>query len=155
MSGSGITYTRAVVCLVVLLICAGCAKSVTPPPPPLSAMQREYMQTKELSGDFETVFGSVLSVLQDEGWQIEAVDKSAGLIQASSLKRQALIGPSDDWRGANDPRIREIKQEAAKAENQGLPVRTWTRWEQLTARIEPWGDNTVRTRISIVKCGRL
>jgi len=140
--------------VVVVIVGGGCAKSRPLGPVPLSAMQREYMQTKEIEGDFDTVFGSVLSVLQDEGWQIEAVDKSAGIIQASSLKRQELVGPSDDWRSPNDPRIEEIQKVAAKAARRDLPVSTWTRWEQLTARIEPWAQNTVRARITIVKCGR-
>ena len=140
--------------VVVVIVGGGCAKARPLGPVPLSAMQREYMQTKEIEGDFDTVFGSVLSVLQDEGWQIEAVDKSAGIIQASSLKRQELVGPSDDWRSPNDPVIKEIRKSAKQATHRDLPVSTWTRWEQLTARVEPWGQNTVRARITIVKCGR-
>ena len=100
------------------------------------------------------MFASVLSVLQDEGWQIETVDKNAGIIQASSLKRQELIGPEDDWRPADDAYIVQITKDAVKAQRKKLPVATWTRWEQLTARVEPWTKNTVRTRITIVKCGR-
>ena len=54
------------------------------------------MQTRELSGDFATAFSATLSVLQDEGWQIDVVDKESGIIQASSLKRQDSIGPAED-----------------------------------------------------------
>lgn len=110
-------------------------------PPPLSAMQREAMQTKEVPGDFETVFAATLSVLQDEGWQIDAVERESGVIQASSLKRQALWGPESDWL---------YEQTSYRTSMISVP---WTRWERLTARVEPWKEGTVRVRITIVKCG--
>lgn len=123
------------------------------PPPPLSSQQRAAMQTKELSGDFTTAFSATLSMLQDEGWQIDVVDKASGIIQASSLKRQDSIGPSEDWYAEQDAAYRDnLAKKARKAET-ALPE--WTRWERLTAHIEAWGKKTVRFRLTIIKCGSL
>jgi len=142
--------------LSLVIVLGGCLTTSGPrKPPALSALQREAMQTKEISGDFETVFASVLSVLQDDGWQITEIAKDSGVIQANSLKRQALVGPEDDWRSPQDPSLKSIEKGAAIAQRKGLEFATWTRWKQLTAHIEPWGTKTVRVRISIVKYGTL
>ncbi len=125
-------------------------------PPELSARQREAMQTRELNGDFATVFAATLSVMQDEGWQIETIDRESGIIQAASLKRQDIIGPHEDWYAERDPAYREkVQEQAAKAskKKQGPGLLPWTRWERLTAHIEPWGKKTVRVRITITSYG--
>lgn len=135
---------RVPAALLIALGVAGCASNGTQAgkPAPLSPLQRAAMQTKELDGDFETAFAATISVLQDDGWQIDEVDKGSGLIQASSLKRQDLIGPGDDWR-------------AADLDDQDPSAALWTRWERLTIHLEPWRSDTVRERISIVRCGAL
>ncbi len=121
----------------------------------LSSIQRGAMQTKELEGDFETAYAATISVLQDLGWQVDAVDRDSGLIQASSVKRYDVIGPEDDYR-AEDPIIRKMRSKTSrfKGEKNVSPV-IWTRWAQLTAHVEPWGSKTVRERITIVKSGSL
>ena len=123
------------------------------PPPPLSIQQRAAMQTKELEGSFDIGFAATISVLQDEGWQIEVVDKASGIIQASSLKRQDMIGPAEDWYAENDADYRNnLIEEASKKD---LEVSGWTRWEQLTCHLEPWGEQKIRQRITITKFGSL
>ena len=134
---------------------AGCRTAGPSPPPPLSAAQREAIQTREIKGDFETVFAAVLSVLQDEGWEIVEVDRASGLVQASSLRHQSLFGPADDWRSLSDPRVKKIRQEAERKRRHEMTFAQWSRWEALTARIEPWHRGTVRVRLSIVKHGML
>ena len=123
------------------------------PPPPLSSQQRSAMQTRELSGTFATAFSATLSVLQDEGWEIDVVDKESGIIQASSLKRQDIIGPAEDWHAEQNAAYRDDLLKSAQKSETALPE--WTRWERLTAHIEPWGKNTVRHRITITRCGSL
>ncbi len=142
------------VLLVSGLLC-GCfvGSSRIAPPPPLSSQQRSSMQTKELNGDFATAFAATISVLQDEGWQIVEVERDSGIIQASSLKRQDIIGPAEDWYAERDAGYRDKLSKQAKKSAAGLSA--WTRWEQLTAHIEPWGKNTVRERITITKFGSL
>ena len=141
--------------LVALALALACASAPPAPPSRLSAAQRESMQTREFPGEFETVFAAVLSVLQDEGWEITEVAKESGLIQASSLRRQSLFGPADDWRSPHDPFVEQVREQSARKREHGLPFAVWTRWSELTARIEPWHRNSVRVRLSIVKHGTL
>ena len=138
-------------CIVVLSACATKKTNLLTPYQPLSSLQRASMQCKELQGNFETVFTATISVLQDEGWQIDVVDKTSGIIQARSLKKQYNIGPAEDWYLAKDPEYYEklIKIE----EKKGFKHLEWTRWQQLTSHIEPWGNKTVRQRITITKVG--
>jgi hypothetical protein len=120
---------------------------------PLSSQQRAAMQTKELEGDFNTAFSATISVLQDEGWRIDVVDKNSGIIQASSLKSQDIIGPYQDWYAERDSKFRQKLIE--EAEDKEIKLLDWTRWQQLTSHIEPWGKNTIRQRITITKNGTL
>ncbi len=137
------------------ILFTGCRShmSVTAPYQPLSVQQRAAMQTRETEGSFDTAFAGTISVLQDEGWQIEVLDRSSGIIQATSLKRQANIGPVQDWYVKQDPEYLNKTNELA--EKKGIKQLEWTRWEQITAHIEPWGKNTVRIRITITKFGSL
>ena len=138
--------------IVVLLGCVRGKKRLVPPPL-LSIQQRAAMQTKELEGNFDTAFSATISVLQDEGWQIEVVEKSSGIIQARSLKRQDMIGPKEDWYASNDSNYRDDMINEFKDKGYALPE--WTRWEQLTSHIENWGRNRVRQRITITKFGSI
>lgn len=150
-------YYYDLVILLSALIVSSCAadKDRVKRPPSLSPQQRAAMQTKELKGNFHTGFSATISVLQDEGWQIDVVDKSSGIIQASSLKRQDIIGPGQDWYAERDPEYRQKLIKEAKKEKKGSGLLEWTRWEQLTAHIEPWGEDTIRHRITISKFGSL
>jgi len=118
--------------------------------PELSPRQRESMQTRILDVDYDIAYASVISILQDEGWRISEVDKASGLIQASSLKYQDEVGPREDAL-RNDKDFRKVlKQQRKKGQS---PV--WTRWRELTARVEPWGTGKTRVRITIVKLGSI
>jgi len=141
--------------LISISFAPGCAqrKSRLQPPPPLSIQQRAAMQTKELEGDFDTGFAATISVLQDEGWQIEVVDKASGIIQAVSLKHQDIIGPYEDWYAENDAGYRDDRRKEAK--DRKVSVSEWNRWEQLTCHIELWGENRIRQRITITSFGSL
>ena len=132
----------------------GCA-TIPTPPAPLSPMARAAMQTKELNGSFDTAYKATLSVLQDQGWQIEEADKDSGLIQASSTRHRDVIGPENDYR-ATDKMIEKTRIKMAKFKgNSKVAPAMWTRWQQITATIEPWGKGTVRERLTIVNCGSL
>lgn len=134
---------------------SGCGQGASrlQPPPPLSVQQRSAMQTKELEGDYDIGFAATISVLQDEGWQLEVVDKASGIIQAVSLKRQDIIGPNEDWYAENDAGYRDAKIKDAK--DRKISLSEWNRWEQLTCHIEPWGENRIRQRITITAFGSL
>ena len=120
--------------------------------PALEPLQRGPMQTREMQGDFDTAYAATLSVLQDHGWQLDTIDKASGIIQASSLKRQDLLGPQDDWR-REDPDAFEDWKQQVMGDEEAEPLPEWTRWEQITAHIEAWGAGSVRERVSIVQCG--
>ena len=136
-------------------LASGCGqnKSRLQPPPPLSIQQRAAMQTKELEGDFDTGFAATISVMQDEGWQIEVVDKSSGIIQAVSLKHQDIIGPYEDWYAEKDASYRDDILKESK--DRKMPLSEWNRWEQLTCHIEAWGENRIRQRMTITAFGSL
>jgi len=139
------------------VLIAGCAteRGAVLPPPHLTTQQRAAMQTKEMQGTFDTGFNATISVLQDEGWQLDIVDKQSGVIQASSLKRQDIIGPGEDWRAEQDSDYREKIIKRAEKEKEGPGLLEWSRWEQVTAHIEPWGKDSIRQRITITKFGKL
>jgi len=48
--------------------------------PELTGLQLQQLQSHEFEGDKEMVFASVMSVLQDSGYRIQAADKDTGLI---------------------------------------------------------------------------
>lgn len=140
------------------LVIVGCATGPKgSPPPPLTARQREQMQTKELQGSFEHVMSATIAVLQDNGWRIDTVDSDVGIIQAASLKRQALVGPHEDWMVNQDPdyarKLQQDWEKYQKGKKDAGPVQPWTRWEQLTAHAERWGTQRTRLRINITKHG--
>ena len=136
----------------ILMLClSGCQNgSRSSVVPELSPRQRESMQTRILDAGYDVVYASVISILQDEGWRIEEVDKASGVIQASSLKYQDAVGPGEDSL-RNDKDFRKYLERQRK---KGLPP-LWTRWRELTARVEPWGSGKTRVRITIVKLGSI
>jgi len=48
--------------------------------PELSGLALQQLQSREFEGDKDMVFASVMSVLQDSGYRIQAADKDTGLI---------------------------------------------------------------------------
>jgi hypothetical protein len=155
----GVPMNRSSLVRLILTAClcemlCGCATTHTSPPP-LSPMARAAMQTKELSGDSETAYRATISVLQDQGWQVQVADKDGGLIQASSTRGRDVIGPEDDYR-SSDELIRKTRAQVVKFKgDKHVAPAIWTRWQRVTAVVEPWGDGRVRERLTIVNCGSL
>ncbi|MBB5687209.1 hypothetical protein [Sphingobium boeckii] len=48
--------------------------------PKISGLELQQMQSKDIEGSKEIVFGAVMSVFQDAGYRIQAADKDTGLI---------------------------------------------------------------------------
>jgi hypothetical protein len=144
---------RIVLCALVFAgLAAGCS-SPRPrvyQPPPLTPAEREEIQTRILRCDLDIAFASLIAVLQDEQWDLQDIKKESGVIQALTKRRTDVIGPGEDWRADQDPRYRDTKKAPAEA-----AINEWTRWEKLTAHIEPWGEGKVRIRIAIAKHGIL
>jgi hypothetical protein len=141
--------------LAAVLATTGCTSNNRATAPELSPMQRAAIQTKTLNGDAATAFTAALSVLQDHGWQLSAVDKQGGIIQASSLKTQAFNGPTEEYLATDRSYQRKMRKIMKRSQDQGVAFPQWTRWDQLTLQVEPWQKNTVQMRISVVKCGVL
>lgn len=152
-------YSLFMLCagMTLAVLCMGCASKAARkgPASPLSPSQRAAMQTKELEGSAETGFAAALSVLQDYGWQIDAVDRQGGIIQASSLRREALLGPEDDWRAGDKDYMKSLEKSMKTSAKRGIPYPMWTRYQRLTLTSEPWGQKTLRMRITVVECGEL
>jgi len=132
----------------------GCASRgpVVYQPPPLTSTEREEIQTKILAADFNVAFSSVIAVLQDDAWDMQEIGKETGVIQAVTKKRPDTIGPAEDWR--RDYESKKKKAKPKKDDDESI-INQWTRWEKLTAHIEPWGRGRSRIRISIVNFGAL
>jgi hypothetical protein len=137
--------------LAVTLLVAGCAtqKKAVYKPAPLTAEEREELQMRILEGGFDAAFAATIAILQDEGWNLEQVNKESGIIQATTAKRDDTLGPADDWK-----RGKKNSKPSRRGRKTEL-LNKWTRWESLTAHIEPWGQGKVRERISVVKNGSL
>lgn len=64
--------------------------------PQMSALQIQSIQTKEFEASKEMVFGSVMSVLQDSGYRIQAADLSTGFINGTgSTDRKRFLSRVD------------------------------------------------------------
>jgi hypothetical protein len=135
---------------------SGCASRgpVVYQPPPLTAAEREEIQTRTFDADFALAFSAVIAVLQDNAWDLQDIQRESGVIMAYTRKRSDTIGPAEDWR--RDLEIKKKKKVKAKEKDEGASIiNQWTRWEKLTAHIEPWGSGKSRVRISIVNFGSL
>jgi tRNA/tmRNA/rRNA uracil-C5-methylase (TrmA/RlmC/RlmD family) len=62
------------------------AKKVVAP----SALELQQLQTREFEGTKDQVFGSVMSVLQDSGYRIQAADKDTGLVTGISSTKSKM-----------------------------------------------------------------
>lgn len=138
----------AMVVLSAVLLGAGCASRgpLVYQPAPLTAQEREELQTRTLAASLDTAFAATIAVLQDEEWDLQDIRKDSGVIQAVTKKRSDAIGPSDDWR-------REVLTGDKSGRDEVL--NRWTRWDKLTAHMEPWGSGQVRLRLNITKFGTL
>jgi hypothetical protein len=56
----------------------------------LSGLELQQIQAKDFESNYDVVFGSVMSVLQDEGYIISAADKSTGLITAQGQSKSGV-----------------------------------------------------------------
>ena len=142
------------VALLIALV-SGCASRgpVVYQPPPLTAAEREEIQTRTPDAGFDIAFSAVLSVLQDDAWDLQDIKKESGVIMAFTKKRPDTIGPAEDWRRELEAKKKK-RPKAGKDEDESI-INQWTRWEKLTAHIEPWGSGKARIRISIVNFGAL
>lgn len=113
---------------------------------PTSA-ERASMQTRVFATTVDTVFAATVAVLQDREWKILKADRASGIIQAESRRRVEGLGPKEE--ALTDLKARQrLLEKRDSAEDQ------WTRWDNLTIHIEPWG-NHVRERITLSRTGAL
>lgn len=134
---------------VALLALAGCSSPVPPPPRvALTPEERANAQTRLYEAPFDTVFAATLAVLQDLGWSLDSVDKSSGLIRATTRKRLEKLSPVEENIADYDLRLKTIKSRAD-------PQSQWTRWEVITIHTEPWKEGRTRQRIVVLRWGSL
>ena len=79
---------RKIIPLILLTACflAGCGP--TPPPKPkLNALQIQAMQTQEFTANKRKTFDAVMTVLQNEGYTIQAANFNTGFITAKSAAK--------------------------------------------------------------------
>ncbi len=141
-----------------ILLLAGCKTSPTyGPPPPLTAEEREEIQTRVFSSDVSTVFAATINTLQSQEWDIQEVGKDSGVILATSRKWDSRVGPSEDWTAVLPGYSKKPVSEpgVAGASQKEPDLNQWTRWEKLTAHIETWEGGKTRARVSIIKFGTL
>src|SRR5438045_2683882 len=74
---------RKLVLPIMLLFIAACATV-----PPMSAAQRRALQTRTFDSEYENVFRSFKTILQDEGYVIKNQDMGGGLIVATVEKSE-------------------------------------------------------------------
>ena len=145
---------RVLAAMLAIAFLNGCASRgpVVYQPPPLTAAEREEIQTRTFDADFDLAFSAVIAVLQDNAWDLQDIQKESGVIMAYTKKRPDTVGPAEDWRRDQD--AKKKKDKPKKDEDETI-INQWTRWEKLTAHIEPWGSGKARVRISIVNFGAL
>ena len=134
----------------------GCASRgpIVYQPPPLTAAEREEIQTRTFDADFAIAFSAVIAVLQDNAWDLQDIQKDSGVIMAYTKKRSDTIGPSEDWHRDLEAKNKKKKAKPQKDDGEVI-INQWTRWEKLTAHVEPWGNGKSRVRISVVNFGAL
>jgi hypothetical protein len=132
-----------------VLTLAGCASPDRAPSSAgnLSSDERSDMQSRVFAASVDTVFASTVAVLQDRDWKILKADRASGIIQAESRRRVEAISPKEEDL-TNLKTRQKIVEKRDSAEDQ------WTRWDNLTVHIEPWG-NQVRERITMSRFGEL
>lgn len=142
------TTVRLVMVLSILTL-AGCTAMNGPQASTgiLTAAERTAMQTRVLSVPAGTVFAATVAVLQERGWRIRKADRTSGIIQAESDRRVETLSPKEEA-------LTNLKTRQQIVGKRDSAADQWSRWEDLTAHIEPWGSR-VRERIILSRCGAL
>ncbi len=94
--------------------------------PELSSLELQQMQSREIEAATDTVFGAVMTVLQDAGYRIQTADKDTGLISGIGSSKGKLT-----WA----PFVGFGKKKKT-------PI--------VSAFVEPYGPNYTRLRLSFV-----
>ncbi|HAL92359.1 MAG TPA: hypothetical protein DCM68_04970 [Verrucomicrobia bacterium] len=110
--------------------------------------ERAAMQTRILPASEEVVFAATVAVLQDLGWKLDTVDRSSGLIRASTEKRLEPLGPKEEKISSFEWRRAAIQKRSSEKDQ-------WTRWDEMVAHIEKWPAKQSRERIVLARCGAL
>ena len=63
-----------------LSCCVSAPSAYAKKAPALSGLELQQIQSRDIEGSKDLVFGAVMSVLQDAGYRIQAADKDTGLI---------------------------------------------------------------------------
>lgn len=135
----------------VLAFGIGCQKLLPPIPPApkiIAPDERAALQTHSFKGNYDVVFSAMIAVLQDRGWRLETVDKSAGLIRATTAHKNESLGPDDE-------RVMNLQSREATIKRHTDVTQKWARWQELVIHTEPWGASQVRQRIILSLRGTL
>ncbi|MCK4608665.1 MAG: hypothetical protein KAT71_04210, partial [Gammaproteobacteria bacterium] len=84
---------------ILLLLLLGCLSGCGPTPPPkpkLNSLQIEAMQTQEFNAPKRKTFDAVMTVLQNDGYVIQAANYDTGFITAKSSTRSTPFVKTDD-----------------------------------------------------------
>jgi hypothetical protein len=115
---------------------------------PVSAPEeRAQMQTHFHQAPLDSVFAATIAMLQDERWRLLKADRAAGLIVAEKGRRLDVLGPKEESTADYASRRRAFRSRTSEAEQ-------WTRWEEATIHVEPWGSR-MRQRLIVSRCGSL
>lgn len=110
--------------------------------------ERAAMQTRVLPVPDDVVFPATVATMQDLGWKLESVDRSSGLIRASTEKRLEPLGPKEEHITNFEWRRATIQKRASEKDQ-------WTRWSELMVHIEKWPGGQTRMRIILTRHGVL
>lgn len=71
---------KVVIALAVASACLSASVAEAKKPVPMSSLELQQLQGRDIEASKDQVFGAVMSVLQDSGYRIQAADKDTGLI---------------------------------------------------------------------------
>jgi len=118
------------------------------PPPELSLEQRREMQIHDWDASLDAVFGATIAEMQDQGWTLDSVDRTAGIIRCSTAKRLEAFGPEDE-------KLFDLAQRKQTAKERADVAKKWTRWMEAVIHIESWENGKTRQRIVLNLRGTL
>ncbi len=142
------TTARLLLGLLILTL-VGCTSLNNPPSSAggVTPAERAAMQTRVMAAPLDTVFAASVAVLQERGWNILKADRASGLIQAESNRRVETLSPKEES-------LTDLKKRQQIVGKRDSAADQWSRWEDVTAHIEPWGSR-VRARIILSRRGAL